>query len=276
MWAILFVIIPAALILLEDDTGTTLVFLSFFLAFFRFGLNWLFLIIGLLSVIIFFSAILIPIYYVLISLAILGVIAFLFTKHLIGGWKIWLLMMVFFTGFALSVKPIYDNVLKEHHRTRIMVLLGKEKDMKGSGWNVNNSKMAIGSGGIAGKGFLNGSLTKLKYVPKQHTDFIFSTVGEEWGFIGSTGLVLVYLAFIMRMIWVAERQRSMFSKVYGYCVACIFFFHFFMNIGTAIGLAPAVGIPLPLVSYGGSSLMGFTLMLFVFLKFDSQDMHILR
>lgn len=276
MWAILFVIIPAALILLEDDTGTTLVFLSFFLAFFRFGLNWLFLIIGLLSVIIFFSAILIPIYYVLISLAILGVIAFFFTKHLIGGWKIWLLMMVFFTGFALSVKPIYDNVLKEHHRTRIMVLLGKEKDMKGSGWNVNNSKMAIGSGGIAGKGFLNGSLTKLKYVPKQHTDFIFSTVGEEWGFIGSTGLVLVYLAFIMRMIWVAERQRSMFSKVYGYCVACIFFFHFFMNIGTAIGLAPAVGIPLPLVSYGGSSLMGFTLMLFVFLKFDSQDMHILR
>ncbi|MBE2247091.1 MAG: rod shape-determining protein RodA [Candidatus Competibacteraceae bacterium] len=276
MWAIIFVLIPAILILLENDTGTTLVFLSFFLAFFRFGFNWLFLITGVLSVIIFFSTILYPIYYVLACLAFIGGIALLFTRQLLGGWKVWLLMMVFFTGFTLTVKPIYDKVLKEHHRKRIMVLLGQEKDMKGSGWNVNNSKMAIGSGGVAGKGFLKGTLTKLKFVPKQHTDFIFSTVGEEWGFIGSTALVLLYLFFIMRLIWVSERQRSMFSKVYGYCLACIFFFHFFMNIGTAIGMAPAVGIPLPLVSYGGSSLLGFTLLIFVFLKFDSQNMHILR
>ena len=186
------------------------------------------------------------------------------------------MLLIFFSGLTLAVKPIYNNVLKEHHRKRIMVLLGQEKDMKGSGWNVNNSKMAIGSGGILGKGFLKGSLTKLKYVPKQHTDFIFSTVGEEWGFVGSAGLVLIYLFFIMRLVAAAERQRSMFNKVYGYCVACIMFFHFFMNIGTAVGLAPAVGIPLPLVSYGGSSLMGFTLLIWVFLKLDSQNLQILR
>lgn len=276
MLAIILVIIPAALILMENDTGTTLVFLSFFLAFFRFGLNWIFFIIGIISIILFFTSILYPIGLVLIALAFLGLLAFVFMRHLIGGWKIILLLLVFFTGLTLTVKPIYNNVLKEHHRKRIMVLLGKEKDMKGSGWNVNNSKMAIGSGGLFGKGFLNGSLTKLKYVPKQHTDFIFSTVGEEWGFIGSAGLIMIYLFFLIRLIAAAERQRSMFNKVYGYGVACIMFFHFFMNIGTAVGLAPAVGIPLPLVSYGGSSLMGFTLLIWVFLKLDSQNLQTLR
>jgi rod shape determining protein RodA len=276
MLSILLVIIPAILILLENDTGTTLVFLSFFLAFFRFGLNWIFFIIGVISIIVFFTSILYPIGFVLAALAILGLIAFVFMRNLIGGWKIIIVLLLFFSGFTLAVKPIYNHVLKEHHRKRIMVLLGQDKDMKGSGWNVNNSKMAIGSGGIWGKGFLKGSLTKLKYVPKQHTDFIFSTVGEEWGFWGSTGLVLIYLFFIMRLVAVAERQRSMFNKVYGYCVACIMFFHFFMNIGTALGLAPAVGIPLPLVSYGGSSLMGFTLLIWVFIKLDSQNLQVLR
>lgn len=276
MLAIILVIIPAALILMENDTGTTLVFLSFFLAFFRFGFNWIFFIIGVISIIVFFTTILYPVGFVLAALALLGLIAFGFMRNLIGGWKIIVMLLIFFSGLTLAVKPIYNNVLKEHHRKRIMVLLGQEKDMKGSGWNVNNSKMAIGSGGILGKGFLKGSLTKLKYVPKQHTDFIFSTVGEEWGFVGSAGLVLIYLFFIMRLVAAAERQRSMFNKVYGYCVACIMFFHFFMNIGTAVGLAPAVGIPLPLVSYGGSSLMGFTLLIWVFLKLDSQNLQILR
>ncbi len=276
MLSILLVIIPATLILMENDTGTTLVFLSFFLAFFRFGLNWIFFIVGVISIIVFFTAILFPIGFVLAALALLGLIAFGFMRNLIGGWKIIVLLLIFFSGLTLMVKPIYNNILKEHHRKRIMVLLGQEKDMKGSGWNVNNSKMAIGSGGIWGKGFLKGSLTKLKYVPKQHTDFIFSTVGEEWGFWGSAGLILIYLFFIMRLIAAAERQRSMFNKVYGYCVACIMFFHFLMNIGTAVGLAPAVGIPLPLVSYGGSSLMGFTLLIWVFIKLDSQNLQVLR
>lgn len=276
MLAIILVTIPAALILMENDTGTTLVFLSFFLAFFRFELNWIFFIIGIISIIIFFTSILYPIGLVLAALALLGLLAFVIMRNLIGGWKIILLLLVYFTSLTLTVKPIYNNVLKEHHRKRIMVLLGQEKDMKGSGWNVNNSKMAIGSGGVFGKGFLKGSLTKLKYVPKQHTDFIFSTVGEEWGFVGSTGLIIIYLLFLIRLVAAAERQRSMFNKVYGYCVACIMFFHFFMNIGTAVGLAPAVGIPLPLLSYGGSSLMGFTLLIGVFLKLDSQNLQTLR
>ena len=275
-WAVFFVLLPAALILMENDTGTTLVFLSFFLAFFRFGLNWLFLIMGVLSIAIFFITILVPVVWVIIGLIVITVLLSFLLLNFRGGWKLLSILLVFFIGFTLAVKPIYNNVLKEHHRKRIMVLLGQEKDMKGSGWNVNNSKMAIGSGGVLGKGFLNGSLTKLKYVPKQHTDFIFSTVGEEWGFWGSTGIIMIYLFFIVRLIIAAERQRSMFSKVYGYCVACIFFFHFFMNIGTAVGLAPAVGIPLPLLSYGGSSLLGFTLLLWVFLKFDSQNLQLLR
>lgn len=310
------VLLIAFLILLENDTGTTLVFLSFILSFFRFGLSWIYFVTGVLIVVIFFSSILIPSWVVFLSLLIIASLFYFFTSGP-SGWKVLVAMFFVFllavllppiiaiisivlTGliylfanrfikgniilalfiflqiFGLGVKPIYDNVLKEHHRTRIMVLLGKEKDLKGSGWNVNNSKIAIGSGGFEGKGYMKGTLTKLKFVPKQRTDFIFSTVGEEWGFWGSSIIILIYLFFMIRLIVVAERQRSKFSMVYGYIVACVMFFHFFMNIGTTIGLAPAVGIPLPFFSYGGSSLLGFTLMLWVFIKLDSRNLEILR
>jgi rod shape determining protein RodA len=162
-----------------------------------------------------------------------------------------------------------NHVLEPHQRVRINVLLGLEEDLKGAGYNVHQSEIAIGSGGLEGKGFLNGTQTKLKFVPEQDTDFIFCTVGEEEGFVGSAGVLLLFLALILRLIHVAERQPFKFGRVYGYCVLSIFLFHVFVNVGMVLGLTPVIGIPLPFFSYGGSSLWGFTILLFIFLRIDA-------
>ena len=159
--------------------------------------------------------------------------------------------------------------MEPHQRTRINVLLGLEEDLRGAGYNVHQSEIAIGSGGLEGKGFLNGTQTKLKYVPEQDTDFIFCTVGEEEGFVGSAGVLLLFLALILRLIALAERQPFRFGRVYGYSVASIFLFHVFINVGMVLGLTPVIGIPLPFFSYGGSSLWGFTFLLFIFLRIDA-------
>lgn len=171
--------------------------------------------------------------------------------------------------FLYSADYVFEEVLEPHQRIRIEVLLGMEEDLAGAGYNVNQSKIAIGSGGLLGKGFLNGTQTKLKYVPEQDTDFIFCTVGEEQGFLGSAIVLLLFMALILRLISLSERQRSRFTRVYGYCVLSIFFFHLFINVGMVLGLTPVIGIPLPLFSYGGSSLWGFTILLFVFLRLDA-------
>jgi rod shape determining protein RodA len=160
--------------------------------------------------------------------------------------------------------------LDDHQRVRIEVLLGKRDDLRGAGYNVNQAKIAIGSGGLAGKGFLNGTQTKLKYVPEQNTDFIFCTVGEEEGFVGSTGVLIVYLIFILRLLKLSERQPDTLGRVYGYSVSSIFLFHLFINVGMVLGLTPVIGIPLPFFSYGGSSLWGFTILLFIFLRMDAE------
>jgi len=172
-------------------------------------------------------------------------------------------------GFLYSADYVFEEILEPHQRIRIEVLLGMEEDLAGAGYNVNQSKIAIGSGGLLGKGFLNGTQTKLKYVPEQDTDFIFCTVGEEQGFLGAAVVLLLFMALILRLIVLSERQRSPFVRVYGYCVLSIFFFHLFINIGMVLGLTPVIGIPLPLFSYGGSSLWGFTILLFVFLRMDA-------
>lgn len=172
-------------------------------------------------------------------------------------------------GFLYSADYVFQDILEPHQRIRIEVLLGMEEDLAGAGYNVNQSKIAIGSGGLLGKGFLNGTQTKLKYVPEQDTDFIFCTVGEEQGFLGAAVVLLLFMALILRLIALAERQRSPFIRVYGYCVLSIFFFHLFINVGMVLGLTPVIGIPLPLFSYGGSSLWGFTILLFVFLRMDA-------
>ena len=171
--------------------------------------------------------------------------------------------------FLFSVNYVFGNVLEPHQQTRIKVALGIEEDLRGAGYNVNQSKIAIGSGGVSGKGFLNGTQTKLKYVPEQYTDFIFCTIGEEEGFIGSTAVLAVFLAFILRLIYIAERQRTPFGRVYAYCVVSFLIFHLCINIGMVIGLCPVIGIPLPFFSYGGSALWGFTILLFILLRIDA-------
>ena len=166
-------------------------------------------------------------------------------------------------------------MLESHQRERIDVLLGKTEDLQGSGYNVNQSKIAIGSGGLIGKGFLGGTVTKANFVPEKHTDFIFCTVGEEWGFLGSTVLVVLYVMLLIRIVNMAERQRSPFSRIFGYCVASILFMHLFVNVGMVIGLVPVIGIPLPFFSYGGSSLLAFTILLFIFIRQDASKNQLL-
>ena len=171
--------------------------------------------------------------------------------------------------FLFTVSFAFNNVLEPHQQTRIKVTLGIEEDLRGAGYNVNQSKIAIGSGGITGKGFLNGTQTKLKYVPEQHTDFIYCTIGEEQGFVGSVAVLILFLAMILRIITLAERNHSTFARVYAYCVASYLIFHLAINIGMVIGLCPVIGIPLPFFSYGGSSLWGFTFLLFILLRIDA-------
>ncbi len=180
-------------------------------------------------------------------------------------------ILIFSVAYSFSVNHIFTEILQPHQQMRIKVTLGIEDDPYGAGYNVNQSKIAIGSGGFFGKGFLNGTQTKLRYVPEQHTDFIFCTVCEEFGFLGALSVVLLYLALIYRILYLAEHQKTEFSRIYGYCVACIFFFHLLINIGMVIGLMPVIGIPLPFFSYGGSSLWSFTILLFIFLCLDKNN-----
>jgi len=208
--------------------------------------------------------------FIIAGLVFIGVgIYYLTTKRNIRDLFIAIAVFLVFTGMAFSVGFVVDHVLEPHQRTRINVLIGVTEDLKGSGYNVNQSLIAVGSGGLKGKGFMQGTQTKYNFVPEQSTDFIFCTVGEEWGFVGSTVVILLFLALFTRIILVAERQRSRFSRLYGYGTAAILFFHFSVNIGMVLGLLPVVGIPLPFFSYGGSSLWAFTILLFIFIRQDS-------
>lgn len=269
--------IPAVLVLAEKDTGSTLVYAAFVLAMFRFGLYLLLLYLGIILAFLFLTSLLIQPWILVLGLVLVSIAIWFF---ILERSRKAILPMGFFlvllSVFTFGGRWVFDNVLMPHQRTRIMVLFNPDLDPKGSGWNVNNSKMAIGSGSWFGKGFLNGTLTQLKFVPKQHTDFIFSAIGEQWGLLGTTVVILLFLTLMMRLILRAEMQRSPFAKAFGYIVACVLFFHFFMNIGTTIGLAPAVGVPLPFISYGGSSLLGFTLLLFTFIKLDAHNLEVLR
>lgn len=263
--------LPALIIIIQGDAGSAIVFVALVLALFREGLESYFLIIGTYVVIISVLALLIPKF---IFIGILGGISLLIIYY---TWKnkafvkwtvaIWILTSayIFTVDFALSK-------LKAHQIDRINVLLGKG----GNDWNIRQSMIAIGSGGIIGKGYLNGTQTKLKFVPEQSTDFIFSSIGEEFGFVGSVLLIALFIGLFFRILQMAERQRSKFSRVYGYCVASILFFHFMINIGMAIGVAPVIGIPLPFISYGGSSLLSFSILLFLFIRMDSQRMESFR
>lgn len=269
--------IPAALILLQNDTGSMLVFGAFALVLYREGLSGNILLLGLAFAVLFIFSLLFTPLTMLIILGSIGLIAFLFQRK--KTWKLGLGIggiLVVLMGFVYSVDYLFNNVLEPHQQVRINVLLGKEDDPKGAGYNVNQSKIAIGSGGFAGKGFLKGTQTKYDFVPEQTTDFIFCTVGEEWGFLGTLLVIALFTALILRILYISERQRSAFTRIYGYCVASIFLFHFMINIGMTIGLMPVIGIPLPFFSYGGSSLLGFTILLFIFIKLDGYRLQQLR
>uniref|UniRef100_UPI0026F00D42 rod shape-determining protein RodA n=1 Tax=Mesonia mobilis TaxID=369791 RepID=UPI0026F00D42 len=250
--------------------GSALVYAAFFFPLYREGLSGGYLLVGLsfISLFVFtllFGAIWVSIGVVLLALAILFFNRKKKKKHIGRYIAISAVSML----FAFSVNYIFHNVFEQRHRDRFNIVLGKEVDSKGIGYNTNQSEIAIGSGGWTGKGWTQGTQTKGNFVPEQHTDYIFSTVGEEWGFAGTAMVVLLFIALLMRLIFLAERQKSKFSRVYGYSVVGILFIHFLVNIGMVIGIFPTVGIPLPFFSYGGSGLWGFTILLFIFIKLDS-------
>lgn len=266
----LIVFVPVALIMLQPDVGSAVTFSALIFVFYREGyVSGTFLLIGLLSIALFVFTLLFSELYIIIALALIsGFAAYLnkrYRKKVIAS----IAFFVFSSIFVLGVDFAFNNLLQSHHRNRIEVILGKIDDPRGEGYNVNQSKIAIGSGQIFGKGYLQGTQTKYNFVPEQSTDFIFCTIGEEWGFVGSIVLVLLYLLLLLRIVSIAERQRTAFARVYGYGVASILFFHFFINIGMTLGIVPVIGIPLPFISYGGSSLWSFTILLFILIKLDS-------
>lgn len=266
--------VPMFLIMMQPDMGSTLVFLSMVFVLYREGLSPYFLIIGALFIALFVTSILFPPLSVIgIIVAITLAVAGLFRRNKKVVYTM-LTGLAICVVFVFSVKFIYNSVLKPHQKVRIDIILGIKSDLRGKGYNLNQSKIAIGSGKMWGKGYLKGTQTKYSFVPEQSTDFIFCTVGEEWGFAGSLTVLGLYLFLVLRLIFIAERQRSPFSRVYAYGVASVIFFHVMINIGMTIGLVPVIGIPLPFISYGGSSLLSFTILLFVLLKLDSNRMGI--
>lgn len=327
------ILLPMGLIVLQSETGSALVFVALFLAFYREGLSGYVLGGALLGVMLFvgalafdgvlwgstraewwliFTIITVALFWVLLTFPkrssyfvpisvwvflgsyFVGLLVNYFypvdlsylAMVLFGGLMLYCVVLAFYylslryfyalmfsilcIGYSLSVSFVYDKVLQPHQRGRIEVALGLKEDLRGMGYNVNQAKIAIGSGGLTGKGFLQGTQTKLNYVPEQDTDFIFCTVGEEYGFVGSAFLLLLYLALILRIFWLAEQQPNRFARIYGNCVGLIFFFHIVINIGMVMGVVPVIGIPLPFLSYGGSSLLAFSIQLFLFVRIDSE------
>ena len=264
--AFLFILTPVMLIILQPDAGSALVFFGLFFVLIREGLDlrWLLFGLGLIVVFIFtllFKPLIVSISIALITLVIFGLIKNQKLNPFIVTFSICVV-------FSYSVDFIYNSIFEQRHRDRFNIILGLETDTRGIGYNINQSKIAIGSGGFSGKGYLNGTQTKGDFVPEQHTDYIFSTVGEEWGFLGSSFIILLFTILIFRVIYRAEKQSSVFRRMFSYAFAGMLFIQFFINVGMTLGLVPTVGIPLPFISYGGSSLMAFSLMLFIYLNFD--------
>jgi len=266
-----YVLLPFLLIVFQPDPGSALVFGAFFFPMFREGLNYSYLIIFLTVLSLFFITLSFPFGVVVAIITMMIFLLYFIFKKLNPKIKIWpfLIFLMISTGFSFSVDYIFDNVFQQRHRDRINIVLGKEIDAQGVGYNINQSKIAIGSGGLKGKGFLEGTQTKGDFVPAQHTDYIFSTIGEEWGFLGSFFLIFLFCILVFRIILQAEKQVNKFRRIYSYGIAGLIFIHFFINIGMSLGMVPTIGIPLPFVSYGGSSILAFSIMVFIHLNFDA-------
>lgn len=271
--ALLIVFLPVMLILPQPDPGSALIYSIFIIVLYREGLPSWYVWTGFITILLFvLTLVLQPQYVILLALLTILIVHF---KSRLGDRNTVLsgILFVLISGFVLSVNYVFKNVFKQHHRDRFNILLGKSVDLKGIGYNTNQSEIAIGSGGWFGKGFLEGTQTKGGFVPEQHTDYIFTTVGEEWGFVGSLVVIGLFAFLFLRIIYLAERQKTKFSRVYGYCVAGILFIHFFVNIAMVAGIFPTIGVPLPFFSYGGSGLWGFTILLFIFIKMDANKVN---
>ena len=263
-------VLPALLIGLQPDVGSSLVFVSLILALYREGMPGYYIGIALAGIALSVIGLIFPLKWVLLGLLITSILVFLMLPKRRGYFFLNGLGLLLSSGIVFAVGQIMENLLAPHQQVRIRVLLGLENDPSGAGYNTLQSLIAIGSGGWTGKGFLDGTQTKLNFVPAQSTDYIFCTIGEEWGFLGSALLMSLFALLIGRIIWLADKQKDTFSRVYGYALASILFTHWIINIGMTIGLVPTIGIPLPFFSYGGSSLWGFTILLFIFVKLDAE------
>ena len=271
----LIISIPVILTLIQPDFGSALIFLSFIFVLFREGLNPNFLLFLALFLVLAFFALIKPFFYVSVFLTgFFGCFYFL-SKKINKKVSIIPLITVFISSciYVYSINHIYNDLLSQRHKDRIDIFLGKETDVMGIGYNLNQSIIAIGSGGLSGKGFLQGTQTKGKFVPRQHTDYIFSTIGEEWGFYGTSIIIILYTSLILRILFRAEQQKNIFGRSYAYGTASLIFMHFFINIGMSIGLVPTIGIPLPFISYGGSSMYTFTTLIFVYLNIDANRLN---
>ena len=271
----MIILIPVILTLFQPDFGSALIFLSFIFVLFREGLNPNFLLFLALSLILAFFALIKPFFYV--SIFLTGFFGFFYflSKKINKKVSIIPLIIVFVSSciYVYSINYVYNDLLSQRHKDRIDIFLGKETDVMGVGYNLNQSIIAIGSGGVSGKGFLQGTQTKGRFVPRQHTDYIFSTIGEEWGFYGTSLIIILFTSLILRILFRAEQQKNIFGRSYAYGTASLIFIHFFINIGMSIGLVPTIGIPLPFISYGGSSMYTFTTLVFVYLNIDGNRLN---
>ncbi|NJW53141.1 rod shape-determining protein RodA [Salinimicrobium oceani] len=270
--ALIIIALPALIILPQPDAGSAMVYAAFFFPLYREGLSGIYLLAGSIGIAVFVLTLVFTPLWVSIGATILVIFLYFFRKKKRPGAIAYLSILLLAVAISFSVDYVFENVFEQRHRDRFNIVLGKEVDNRGIGYNTNQSEIAIGSGSWFGKGWTEGTQTKGNFVPEQHTDYIFSTVGEEWGFVGSTVVILLFVLLMLRIIHMAERQKSQFNRVYGYSVAGILFVHFLVNIGMVIGVFPTVGIPLPFFSYGGSGLWGFTILLFIFIKLDADRM----
>jgi rod shape determining protein RodA len=271
--ALLIMALPILLILPQPDPGSALIFVMLIFVLNREGLPSWYVWTGFIAVILFILSLVLQTKYIIIAAGILIAIHYFKSRKINRNIIASLMVLGLTAGYVTSVDYVFNNVFKQHHRDRFNILLGKNVDNSGIGYNTNQSEIAIGSGGWFGKGYLEGTQTKGNFVPEQHTDYIFTTVGEEWGFLGTTFMVVLFAGLILRVIYLAERQKTKFSRVYGYGVAAILFTHFFVNISMVVGIFPTIGVPLPFLSYGGSSLWGFTILLFIFVKMDANKVN---
>lgn len=269
--AFLIIAIPALIIVPQPDPGSALIYAAFIFPLYREGLHYIYLLLGFIAAALFVATLLLGATWVALGIAVIAIVLFIFNRKKRPNRLKYIVIILAGIAFSFSVSYIFNNLFEQRHRDRFNIVLGMETDSKGIGYNTNQSEIAIGSGGWLGKGWTQGTQTKGNFVPEQHTDYIFSTVGEEWGFLGALLVVFLFVALIIRLLILSERQKSQFSRVYGYSVAAILFLHFAINIGMVTGLLPTVGIPLPFFSYGGSGLWGFTILLFIFIRLDSAN-----